>query len=94
MARIWKASGPARNFVKMTLLTNDAEKKLWKIREDCGTAIGIGQSTEMSDKFQEFFNLVYNMSLIVENVGEMSQFTNKIATRELLKKLPEYLRLQ
>jgi hypothetical protein len=47
-----------------------------------------------SNDFQEFSNLVENLSVTVENVGEMSQFTNKIVIRELLKKLPEYLRLQ
>jgi hypothetical protein len=38
--------------------------------------------------------LVENLSGRVENVGKMSQFTNKIVIREFLKKLPEYLRLQ
>jgi hypothetical protein len=47
-----------------------------------------------SSDFQEFSNLVVNSAVIVENVGKKSHFTSSIVIRELLKKLPEYLRLQ
>jgi predicted oxidoreductase (fatty acid repression mutant protein) len=74
----------------MILLTNDAEKKLWRIREQLLEEPKVTSSND----FQQFSNLVENLSVRVENVGKMSQFTNKIVIRELLKKLPEYLRLQ
>jgi hypothetical protein len=47
-----------------------------------------------SSDFQEFSNLVENLVVTVENVGKKSHFTSSIVIRELLKKLPEYLRLQ
>jgi hypothetical protein len=43
--------------------------------------------------FQEFSNLVENLFMAIENDVKKSHFTSSIVTRELLKKLPEYLRL-
>jgi hypothetical protein len=47
-----------------------------------------------SNNFQEFSDLVENISVTVENFEEMVKFTNKVMIRALLNKLPEYLRLQ
>jgi hypothetical protein len=35
--------------------------------------------------FQEFSNLVENITVKVENVGEMAQFTSKVVIKKLLK---------
>jgi hypothetical protein len=49
---------------------------------------------KVSSDFQGFSNLVENLAVTVENVGKKSRFTSSILIRALLKKLPEYLRLQ
>jgi hypothetical protein len=97
-------SGLARNCVKIILLTNDGEKAIAMLTRNYGRSEKIVEQlleaakaqnpVTNSNDFQEFSNLVENLSVTVENVEEMSQFTNKIVIRELLKKLPEYLRLQ
>jgi hypothetical protein len=100
MERLRKCfSGPARDCVKMILLTNDAENAIVMLKRNYGRSEKIVEQhleeakaqkpvTDSND-FQEFSNLVENLSVTVENDGEMSQFTNKIVTGEFFKKLPE-----
>jgi hypothetical protein len=38
--------------------------------------------------------MVENLSATVENLGELSYFAGKELVKELLMKLPEYMRLQ
>jgi hypothetical protein len=100
----WLFSGTARNCVKMILLTNDTEKVIAMLTRNYGRSEKIVEQlleeaktqkpVTNSNDFQEFSNLVENLSVTVENVGKLSQFTNKIVIRELLNKLPEHLRLQ
>jgi hypothetical protein len=47
-----------------------------------------------SRHFPEFANAVENLTVTVENLDGMSHLTNNLIIEELLKKLPEYLRLQ
>jgi hypothetical protein len=100
MERLRKClSGPARDCVKMILLTNDAENAIVMLKRNYGRSEKIVEQlleeakaqkpvTDSND-FQEFSNLVENLSVTVENDGDMSQFTNKIVIREFFKKLPE-----
>jgi hypothetical protein len=47
-----------------------------------------------SKSFQEFSNMVENLSATVENLGELSHFTGKQLVKERLLKMPECMRLQ
>jgi hypothetical protein len=99
MERLRKClSGPVRDCVKMILLTNDAENAIVMLKRNNGRSEKIVEQlleeaktqkpVADSNDFQEFFNLVENLSVTVENDEEMSQFTNKIVTREFFEKLP------
>jgi hypothetical protein len=65
-----------------------------KIIEQLLEEVRLQKQVKDSSDFQEFSNLVENLAQTVENVGKRSHFTSSIVIRKLLKKLPEYLRLQ
>jgi hypothetical protein len=79
----------------MILLMNDAEKVIAMLTRNYGRSEKIVEQlleeaktqkpVTNSNDFQEFSNLVENLSVTVENVGELSQFTNKIVIREHLR---------
>jgi hypothetical protein len=57
----------------------------------------LNRRLEMMNKFQEFqefSNLVENLTVTVDNVGRDADFKSSSVIKELLKKLPEFLRLQ
>jgi hypothetical protein len=95
---------PARNCVRMNLLKNNAEKAIAMLEKNYGEfdkilerlmeEVRLQIQVKDSSDFQEFYHLVENLAVTVENVGTKSHFTNSIVVRKLLKKLPEYLRLQ
>jgi hypothetical protein len=88
----------------MILLTNNAQKAIVMLEKNYGgidkiieqlmEKVGLQKQVKESSDFQEFSNMVENLAVTVENVGKKSHFTSSIVIRELLKKLPEYLRLQ
>jgi hypothetical protein len=90
----------ARNCVRMILLTNKAEKAiamleknyggLDKIIEQLMEEVRLQKQAKDSSDFQEFSNLMKNLAVTVENVGNKSHFTSSIVIKELLEKLPEY----
>jgi hypothetical protein len=90
--------------VRIILLTNNAEKAIAmieknydafdKIIEQLMEEIRLLKQVKDSNDFQKCSNLVENLAVTVENVGKKSRFTSSIVIRDLLKKLPEYLRLQ
>jgi hypothetical protein len=88
----------------MILLTNDVEKAIAILKRNYRRAEQIVEQllekakaqklVKSSNDFQEFSNLVENLSVTVQNVGEMAQFTSKVVIRGFLKKLAKYLPLQ
>jgi hypothetical protein len=52
------------------------------------------KAVKNSSDFQKFSNLVKNLAVTVANIGRSPNFASGIVIKELLKKLPEFLRLQ
>jgi hypothetical protein len=79
---------PARNCVRMILLTNNAERAiamleknyggLDKIIEQLMEEVRLQKPVKDSSDFQEFSNLVENLVVTVENIGKKSHFTSSM----------------
>jgi hypothetical protein len=95
---------PARSCVRMILLTNNVKQAIAMLEKNYGrfdnfieqlmVEVRLQKQVKDSSNFQEFSNLMKNLAMTVENVGNKSHFTSSFVISELLKNLPEYLRLQ
>jgi hypothetical protein len=89
--------GPARDCVKMILLTNDVERAVKILQRNYGNSeiifeqlmndVNWSKDVTNSKSFQGF-------SYMVENEVEISHTTGKELVKLLLMKLPKYLRIQ
>jgi hypothetical protein len=64
----------ARNYVRMILLTNKAERAIAMLKNNHGGFDKIIEQLKDSSDFQEFSHLVENLVVTVENVGEEVAF--------------------
>jgi hypothetical protein len=89
--------------VRIVLLTNNAEKVISMLEKNFGGSNKIidqlqearlQKTVRTSKDFQRFSNLVENLAVTVDNIGRHGGFQSNAVINELLKKLPEYLRLQ
>jgi Protein of unknown function (DUF1759) len=95
---------PARKCVRMILLTSDAEKVILMLEKNFGGSEKFIEQLKIearqqkvvknSSDFLEFSNLVEKLAITVDNIGKRANFSSGTVIKELLKKLPEYLRLQ